>query len=43
MKPEIESFLKLVNEMKIYVKDTLTYFFQKNILIEGAQGTFIRY
>ena len=42
MKSEINSFFEACNEIKIYVKDTLSLLFsKKNILIEGAQGTLL--
>ena len=42
MKSEISSFFEACNEIKIYVKDTLSLLFsKKNILIEGAQGTLL--
>jgi len=42
MKSEINSFFEACNEIKTYVKDTLSLLFsKKNILIEGAQGTLL--
>ena len=42
MKSEISLFFEACNEIKIYVKDTLSLLFsKKNILIEGAQGTLL--
>ena len=42
MKSEINSFFEACNEIKKYVKDTLSLLFsKKNILIEGAQGTLL--
>ena len=42
MKTEINSFFEACNEIKTYVKDTLSLLFsKKNILIEGAQGTLL--
>ena len=42
MKSEISSFFKACNDIKAYVKDTLSLLFsKKNILIEGAQGTLL--
>ena len=42
MKSEINLFFESCNEVKTYVKDTLSLLFsKKNILIEGAQGTLL--
>ena len=42
MESEINSFFESCNEIKTYVKDTLSLLFsKKNILIEGAQGTLL--
>jgi len=42
MKSEISLFFEACNDIKIYVKDTLSLLFsKKNILIEGAQGTLL--